>query len=255
MRDGVALAQAGHSVRLREGARDDHLRVLDGERHVRLVIRIGHVVEVRLVDEDRRVGRRGDQLREEVAGRPRADVRRRRVVRVAVEHEPRAFRRVEHHVQIDLELRIELHADDLVANQFGVAGALFVGRNRADQRFGLGREDLRGGAEDFGGSFAEEHVLGLHLEVAGDRVREVAHLTRVAARLLAALEQRAQRVEHSLPRSDRVLVARDADDAALDGLQIRFDGRPDGVLAAPAPDLAREGRAGANPDSLNEVTS
>ena len=37
--DRVALTQAGHPVRLREGARDDDARILDGQRHVRFVIR------------------------------------------------------------------------------------------------------------------------------------------------------------------------------------------------------------------------
>jgi len=38
VRDRVALAQARHPVRLREGARHDDARVLDRDRHVRLVI-------------------------------------------------------------------------------------------------------------------------------------------------------------------------------------------------------------------------
>ena len=53
--DRVADAQARHAVRLRERPRDDDARVFDGERNVRVVIGIGDVVEVGLVDEDRRL--------------------------------------------------------------------------------------------------------------------------------------------------------------------------------------------------------
>ena len=65
--DGVAHSKAGHAERLGERPRDDDLRVFDGDRDVRLVVRVGDVVEVRLVDEDGRLGRVACHAREEVA--------------------------------------------------------------------------------------------------------------------------------------------------------------------------------------------
>src|SRR6185295_13021312 len=97
---------------------------------------------------------------------------------------------------------VELHALHRVADQFGVAGTFLVGRNGADERLGLRREDLRRGAENLGGSLADEHVLGFHLEVAGNGFGELAGLAGVAARTRAALEQRAQRAEYLLTRAD-----------------------------------------------------
>ena len=88
--DGVAHAQAGHPVRLRERARDDDARVVDGDRNVRVVIGIGDVVEICLVHQNRRVGRLAVDLRDELARGFGADIGRRRVVRIAVEHEARA---------------------------------------------------------------------------------------------------------------------------------------------------------------------
>ena len=197
---------------------------VDGDRHVRLVIRVGDVVEVGLVDEDRRVGRRCGQLREEVARRLGADVGRGRVVRVAVEHQTGALGRRQHRVEVDLELGAQLDAVHRVADQLRVAGAFLVGRNGADERLGLRREHLGRRAEDLGRAFADEHVLGLDLEVRGDRLGELADLVRVAARLRAAFEQVAETVEHLLAGPDRVLVAADADHALFDGLQIRVEG-------------------------------
>jgi hypothetical protein len=110
-----------------------------------------------------------------------------------------------------------------MTEQFGVAGALLVGRNRADERLGLRGEHLRGGAENLGRSFADQHVVRLDLEVGGDRLGELAGLVRIAAWPGAAFEQRTQCIQHRFPRSDRVLVAGDADDPALDGLQVRLD--------------------------------
>ena len=65
--DGVADAQTGHAVRLRERPRDDDARVFDGERDMGLVIGGGDVVEVGLVHEDRRFRRDAVDAREEVA--------------------------------------------------------------------------------------------------------------------------------------------------------------------------------------------
>src|SRR5262249_14986055 len=144
---------------------------------------------------------------------------------------------------------------DRVADQLGVAGALFVGRYRADQRLGLRREDLGGRAQDLGRALAEEHVLGLHLEVCRDGFGELAGLVGVAARLWPALEQRAHRIEHLLARSDRVLVARDADDVPLHGLEVGLDRGPHAMLTAAAPDAAGQSRAGTNPDSLDKTSS
>ena len=69
-----------------------------------------------------------------------------------------------------------------------------------------------------------QHVLGLDLEVRGDRLGQLADLVRVAARLGAALEQGAETVEHLLAGPDRVLVAADADHAFFDGLEIGVEG-------------------------------
>ena len=111
MRNRVALPEARHAVRLRERARDDDARILERHRHVRLVIRIGDVVEVGLVDQDRRLRRACVAIFcEEVARRLRADVGGGRVVRVAVEHQPGALRRGHHLVDVDLELGVQLDA-------------------------------------------------------------------------------------------------------------------------------------------------
>src|SRR6267378_3866860 len=64
----------------------------------------------------------------------------------------------------------------------------------------------------------------------------------------------AQRIEHLLPRADRVLVARDADHAFFDGLELRLEGRPHAVLTAASPDRAGERRARADAGGLDELT-
>src|SRR5262249_37670515 len=109
------------------------------------------------------------------------------------------------------------------------------------------------------GALAQQHVVGLDLEVRRDGFGELAHLPGVAARLRAAFEDPADGVEHFLAGTDRVLVARDADDTALDSLQIRrylFSERgPHAILTAAAPDAARESRARSDPNGLDETTS
>jgi hypothetical protein len=91
--------------------------------------------------------------------------------------------------------------------------------------------------------------------VRGDRLGEFAPLTRVAARRGAVLEQRTQRAKHLLTRTDGILVARDADDVALDGLKLRLERRPDAILTTAAPDAAGERGARPKPGGLDELTS
>src|SRR5262249_9216868 len=150
---------------------------------------------------------------------------------------------------------VQLDATHRVAEELRIAGAFLVGRDGADERFGLRGEDLRRGAEDLGGSFAHEHVLVLDLEMGGDRLGELTGLVRIAARLPAVLRHRLRRAEHFLTRSDRVLVARDADHAALDGLEVGLDCRPDAVLTTAAPDAAGKRGARPKPGGLDELTS
>jgi hypothetical protein len=57
-----------------------------------------------------------------------------------------------------------------------------------------------------------------------DRLGELAHLVRVAARLGTALEQRTESVEDLLAGPDRVLVAADADHAFFDRLEVGVEG-------------------------------
>ena len=193
------------------------------------------------------------QLREEVARRFRADVGRGRVVRVAVEHQTGALGRLQHRIEVDLELGAQLDAAHRVADQLRVAGAFLVGRNGADERLGLRGEDLGRGAEDLGRSFADQDVLGLDLEVRGDRLGQLADLVRVAAGLGAAFEQGPEAVEHLLAGPDRVLVAADADHALFDRLEVGVECGPHAVLAAAAPDIAGQRRAGADAGGLDEI--
>ena len=172
MADGVADAQAGHAVRLRERPRDDDARVLDRQRDVRLVIRIGDVVEVRLVDEDRGVGRVAVDPREEVARRARADVGGRRVVRDCSRTPARRpSRRRRTLSRSILKSPSSATARTGCPISVGVAGALLVGRDRADERLVLRREDVRARAEDLRRAAAEDDVLGLDAVLLGDARR------------------------------------------------------------------------------------
>src|SRR5204863_1974700 len=65
----------------------------------------------------------------------------------------------------------------------------------------------------------------------------------------------AQGVEHLLARTDRVFVARDADDTLLYRLEIGFERGPHRILTATAPDRARERRARPDSGGLDKSTS
>ena len=108
--------------------------------------------------------------REELAGGARADVGRGRVVRVAVEHQPGAFRPLRELLEIDLELGIERHGPDRVAHHLRVARAFLVGRDRADERPVLGGEEMRGRPQDLRRSAAEHDVLRLDAVLLRDGV-------------------------------------------------------------------------------------
>src|SRR5207249_3683684 len=64
-----------------------------------------------------------------------------------------------------------------------------------------------------------------------------------------------QRVEHFLPRTDRVLVARDADDALLYRLEVRLNRRPHAILSTAAPHTAGQSRARPDSDGLDKTSS
>src|SRR4029079_2236714 len=217
---------------------DEHARVLDRDRDVGVVIRIGDVVEVGLVDEDRRIGGLAAHPRQELARRPGADVGRRRVVRVAVEDQTCALRRGGELVEVDLELGVERDGTDGVPHHFGVAGALLVGRDGADERLVLRGEQVRRGAEDLRRAAAQHDVLRLHALLLGDRLDEIARAARVAARRRAGgAERRLDRVEHRRARTERVLFARQANHAGGHGLERRLEGGPQAVLAAAGSDV------------------
>ena len=80
---------------------------------------------------------------------------------------------------------------------------------------------------------------------------------RVAAGRRAVRSERGlHRVEDLLARADRVLVAREADDARLDRLQRRLERVPQAVLASARADPGARGRAGrAGSHGLNESAS
>ena len=162
----------------------------------------------------------------------------------------------EHRVEVELELGVERDALDRVAEQFGVAGAFLVGRNGADERLGLRGEHLRGGAEDLGRSLADQHVVGLDLEVGGDRLGELrrpgSNSGPAWRRLRAA---RAAYPAPLLPGPTGFSLLAMQMTPALDGLQVRLEGGPDAVLAAAAPDAAGESRARADAGGLDELTS
>jgi hypothetical protein len=61
-----------------------------------------------------------------------------------------------------------------MAHHLGISRALLVGRDRADERFVLGCEDVRRGPEDLRRAAAEEDVLRLYAEPLRYRVGEIA---------------------------------------------------------------------------------
>ena len=89
--DRVADPHAGHAVRLRERARDEDVGRRERQRNRRLVRRVGHVVVIRLVDQDHRVRRRLPDALDEVGHGLRAVDGRRRVVRVVEEDQAGAL--------------------------------------------------------------------------------------------------------------------------------------------------------------------
>ena len=235
--DRVAEAQAGHAVGLGERPRDDDARVLDGQADVRVVIGIGDVVEVGLVDEDRRLGRLTVDLRQEGTRDRRADVGGRRVVRVAIEDQSRALCRVGDLAEVYLEVGVERHRAHRIPHHLGVARALFIRGDRADERLVLRCEQVSRGPQDLRRSAAEHDVFGLDPVLLRDGLDELAATRRIAARRTAALTERgAHGLHHGLPRAQRILVAAQAGHARRDRLERRLERGPDAVLAAPCAD-------------------
>ena len=115
-------------------------------------------------------------MREEVPRGARAGVGGDRVVRIAEEDQPRAAGRIRQPIQVRVEVLIERNGADGIAHHVRVAGALFVGRDRPDERLVLGREQVRARAENLGGAAAEDDVLGLRALMLGERVNERARL-------------------------------------------------------------------------------
>ena len=131
-----------------------------------------------------------------------------------------------------------------MAHHLRVAGAFFVGRNRADERLVLRGEEVRRRAEDLRRAAAEDDVLGLDAVLLRDRVDELAAARRIAAGCAAAVAKRgAHRLQHRLAGPERVLVAGQADHARRDGLERRLERGPDAVLAAARAD-PRPGQRG-----------
>ena len=224
----VADAQAGHAVRLRERSRDEDVRRLHRQRNRALVRRVGHVVVIRLVDEDDRVrGRGADRCTKSVTALLPCTVavglfgllRNTRpaplaAAAIAVEVEP------ERRVDLDLGHRMPEFLRELRAvleRRCGGHEAAGRRRERADRAL----EDLlRAGAED--------DVLGLGAELRRDGGDERAVGRRAVERIASGLGELAHdRVERRLARAERILVAADAD-----GLDARRQLRPGGAVAA-----------------------
>src|SRR5947209_8397458 len=93
LRDAVAAAQARHAVNLREGARDDQVRVVADERDGALVVGRLDVVIISLVNQHDRLAR---HLREERAHLALRREARGRVVGIADVDEAGARRRAQH---------------------------------------------------------------------------------------------------------------------------------------------------------------
>ena len=221
------------------------------------MVRIGDVVEIRFVDEDRRLGRFAVYPCDELARGLRTDVGRGRVVRVAVEHQPGAFRALRELLEIDLELGIERHGPDRVAHHRRVARAFLVGWDRAEERTVLGGEEMRGRPQDLRRSAAEHDVLRLDVELLGDGIDQVAAGAGIPSGLPAlGSERRLDRVEHGLAWAERVLIARQTNHPGFDRLQGGFERRPQAVLTATRADEGTGHRArGADSDGLDESTS
>ncbi len=112
--DRVADAHAGHAVRLRERARDEHVRASSSASGTaRLVRRVGHVLVIRLVDQDDGVGRRLADALDEVGHGLRAVHRRGRIVRVVEEDEARPPSTArDHRLDVEPERRVDLDLGD-----------------------------------------------------------------------------------------------------------------------------------------------
>jgi hypothetical protein len=132
------------------------------------------------------------------------------------------------------------------AYHLGVAGALLVGGNRADERLVLRGEEVGRRAENLRRPAAEHDVLRLDVELLGDQLDQqpAAAVVVPAGRPAFRAERGAHGVEHRLPGTDGVLVAGQADDARLDGLECRLERRPDGVFASARSDVGARQRAG-----------
>ena len=180
-----------------------------------VVIGMRDVVEVRLVDEDGRLRRDAVDAREEVARRARAGVGRGRVARVAEEHEARRRApRSSIRSRSIVEVGVERHRAHRVAHHVGVAGALLVGRDRADQRLGARREHVRRRAQDLRRAAAEQRCsAGCTLCFLASASMSAPDGARVAARRRAGRAERGFCTASStvLPGPERVLVAREDD--------------------------------------------
>ncbi len=207
MPDAVSQAHPRHAVGLREGPGHDHARVLERRRDLRLVRGVGHVVVVRLVEQDRGVGRGGQHAVDEGAHRGRGVQGGGGVVGVVQENDSRALAGLRHGVQVELQRRVEGDRAHRGADQLGVARALLVGQLAGHQRPGRRGEHLHGRAQDLGRPAAGDDVLRLGPELLGEGLLQVLQpIEHVAPRRPTLAERLPQGVEGGRSRPQGVLV-------------------------------------------------
>ena len=211
----VAHAARGEAVRLRECARDDHVRVLCQQAHCRLTVEF----HVRLVDEEGAVDIRGNLLdlfdREGIA---------RRVVRIADDGERRLLfvDRLDELVDVErIVLRIEVDGHARGLSRLGVD---LVHRER---RLRIDDLSLRAAAkaveellDDLRRAAADQHVLALHGEVARDLVAQV-----IVLLIRIAVERDCPEAVH-----DALLDERRQAHIALIGVDFDFPGALDDII-------------------------
>ena len=145
---------------------------------------------------------------------------RRRVVRVVQEDHARAANGREHFLEVDPELRVDLHLVHRMAEAAAEARAVLERRRARHQRTERRRERADRRLEDLLRAGAQHDVLGLGLVQRRDRLDELAFVRRAVERITSRFGEFAEdRVEHRLAGAQRILVAADAD--FLDALRGR----------------------------------